>query len=44
MKINIVAVKREAERRILRAKRKSIKPDNAKRTKTGKKYHDTFDI
>ncbi len=44
MKVNIIAVKREAEKRLLRAKRKSIKPDNAKRTKAGKKYHDTFDI
>ena len=44
MKINIQAVNRENVKRERRAKKKDIKPDNKKRSRSVKKYHDNFDF
>ena len=44
MKVNIQAVKRENVKRDRCAKKKDIKPDNKKQSRSLKKYHDTFDF
>ena len=44
MKINIQAVNRENVKRDRRAKKKDIKADNKKQSRSVKKYHDNFDF
>lgn len=44
MKINIQSVNRENVKRDRRAKKKDIKSDNKKRSRSVKKYHDNFDF
>jgi hypothetical protein len=44
MKFNIQAVKRENVKRERREKKKDIKADNKKRSRSVKKYHDNFDF
>ena len=43
MKINVVAIQREIMKRALREKKKSLKPDNKKRSKSIKKYKDDYE-
>lgn len=43
MKINVVAIQREIMKRALREKKKNLKPDNKKRSKSIKKYKDDYE-